>query len=356
MEAFKPNVANLQNVISNHADRLTQRPQTDSDMKEFFEGITGKITIGSIAAFVFGCCIITYSLSSFHIVDFDPLKPHAIIVGLVFFIFLGTNIIFFSYRAGSVKDHTFSMFKLIVQALIKIPAFALLVFFVCEPTMMWNSNYKLYFFSLSADIKAFSILTIPMGLALIANTLSSTEAINQSKINKRFRNSSIFLCILSVFLLFLTFCRNDEFRAILYLEGFICASVYVFIVGYRSAKLHDERLAKTGLENKKWSDDSLFVFGHSELGLQLKKLFEILALIFVALKITLDYTSAVYLNLPQSYGGGKLEEMSYVVKSDTITGSKVYETNEYVFLSNKDSTIIKLDWKDINTILKSRTK
>jgi hypothetical protein len=195
-----------------------------------------------------------------------------------------------------------------------------------------------------------------MGFAIIVNSLSSAAEVRSSKYNRRVRNIAIFFCILSILLLFLTFIRNKEFRSILYLEIFICLSVYAYIIGYRSAKLHDERNSKTGGEKKKWSEDTFFDFGHSELGAQLKKLFEILALTFMALKITLDYTETIYSNLRQSYGGGKLEKMSYVVKSDTITGNKVYETNEYVFLSNKDSTIVKLDWKDINTILKSPTK
>jgi hypothetical protein len=44
--------------------------------------------------------------------------------------------------------------------------------------------------------------------------------------------------------------------------------------------------------------------------------------------------------------------MSIIVGNDTITGDKVYETSDYLFLTKKDSSIIKTDWKNINTILK----
>jgi hypothetical protein len=33
---------------------------------------------------------------------------------------------------------------------------------------------------------------------------------------------------------------------------------------------------------------------------------------------------------------------------------KIYETDKYVFLSDSDSTIIKLDWNEINKIVNPR--
>lgn len=329
-------------------------------MNEFLNGITGKITIISIATFVFGSCIITYHLSSFQIQDYDLLKPHAIIVGLAFLLFLGINIIIFSFRAGNIENHQFSVFKLLIQGLIKIPFISLIVFFICEPSSFSNPEYKLYYLSYSGDVKIFSFLTLSMALAIISTTLAHQEdrqkkGLSETSTSRRMRNIYIFLSIISILLLFLTFIRDSVFQSILSLEILICLGINFFIVGYRSAKLHEDRLTK-GEEKTVWSDDTYFNFGRSKLGRQLKQLFDILALIFLLLKITLDYTNNVYSNLPQTVGGGKLMKISYVVAQDTITGSKVYETSEYLFLAKKDSTIIKVDWKNVNSILKKPVK
>lgn len=322
-------------------------------MLDLFKDISGKITLISIVAFIFGSCIITYHLSLFQIQDFDLLKPHAVIVGLVYLMFLGINIVFFAFRAGSTIDYNFNTFKLIIGGIIKIPIISLLLFYLCEPYAMINPEFKLHIFTYSFDVKTLSIICILNTVGLFGSSFVFSDDKKAEEYLNKLKPILITVPLIAILLLFLTYVRYSLFQSILAMETSICFCINLFIIGYRSSKLHEQRIADNNIDSVAWSDDSYINFGKSELGLLLKKTFLIIALLFVLLKTTIDYAGDMFSNLPQSYGGGRLTKMSLVVNNDTITGNKVYETKEYLFLAKKDSAIVKLDWKEIKVILKS---
>jgi hypothetical protein len=65
----------------------------------------------------------------------------------------------------------------------------------------------------------------------------------------------------------------------------------------------------------------------------------------------LTYASYFFPLLPQHLGGGRLEKIDYIVKGEKVSGLKVHETSELVFLQSKDKKIKKLKWEDIEEIL-----
>jgi hypothetical protein len=78
------------------------------------------------------------------------------------------------------------------------------------------------------------------------------------------------------------------------------------------------------------------------------------ALFIGGLGLLYMYSKIIYPNLVQSFGGGKSEKIIYYTDNGTVAGMKIYETDKYVFLSDSDSTIIKLDWNEINKIVNPR--
>ena len=321
-------------------------------MSDLFKDISGKITIISIAAFIFGSCIITYHLSLFQIQDFDLLKPHAIIVGFMYMLFLSFNIIFFAYRAGSKNDYSFNIYRIILGGILKLPIITLVVFYICEPNAIVNPEFKLYFLNYSYDVKTIAILCL-LNTGLLFGYSSFMDDIKADEYLKKIKPILIIGPLISFSLLFLTYIRYSLFQSIFSIEIPICFGINFFIIAYRSAKLHDARIESEGKEKVNWSDDSYFNFGNTELGSIFNKIFFVLGISFILLKTTIDYSGKIFPNLPQSYGGGKLDRMSLVVGTDTFTGNKVYETKEYMFLAKEDSTILKLDWQEIKVILKT---
>lgn len=284
-------------------------------MKDIFKDISGQITLISVAALIFGSCIITQHLNLFQIQDYDLLKPHAIIVGFVYLLFLGVNVVFFAYRAGSTEDYSFNTFKLIIGGIAKIPIISLVIFYICEPQAIFNPEFKLHVLSYYVDVKTISLLLILNIIMLFGSSFVLSDE-NAEKYLKKIKPILIIVPLVAVLLLYLTYSRYSLFQSIISIESSICIGVNILIIGYRSSKLHDQRVATSGKAKTNWSDDSYFNFGKSDLGQLLKKLFLILAVLFILLKTTFDYTGDIFSNLSQSYGGGKLTKMSLVVNGE----------------------------------------
>jgi len=84
----------------------------------------------------------------------------------------------------------------------------------------------------------------------------------------------------------------------------------------------------------------------------IREVFYILAIVTSTGVMIYFYAHSIYKLIPPSFAGGKPLPISYLIGSDTITGKKIYENENDVFLLSKDSTVLKIDLKEIDGILK----
>ena len=85
------------------------------------------------------------------------------------------------------------------------------------------------------------------------------------------------------------------------------------------------------------------------------KLFLYLYMLFTLIILLKSYSKNVYPLISPSYGGGRPQTLNIVSEGDTINGEIIFQNSNYIFLK-KDSSVLKLDWKNINSILLTTDK
>ncbi len=310
--------------------------------KETINKLLLLITGGSVITFAIGSYIVNHYLSAFHIVDFNLLKPHAIIVGLVFIAFILFNAMIFLLYVDIVDIHSNNLLKVFLLTLVKVAFFTVILSILLDDKMLLKKNdFELFGYNLPDRFIAlgfFLVASLPIFIVWAFNDKQKGE---KDLINKYFY-LHIFLSILSSIIICLIFYKKPIFKDILTFEILIGFMFFAIIALMQSFSFSGKRVF-----NGTFFSKGPLVEKHH---ITILKTFSTLCFMFSLLGFMNLYSRIMYPLIGQSYGGGKKEPMTYLVNSDTISGQKLYESEDYIFILNKDSSITKIDWKEVDKI------
>lgn len=296
-------------------------------------------SIAAIVCFAFGIYITNTSLKAYHIVDFDLLQPRAILVGFAFIAFIAFHVFAFLILI-KIPFQNNSLGRVLLVTVIKV------VYLATAFTLIFHSdsvkNLNLFGWELSDGV-AGVLISLFMYFP-VAGFYSH----NERRVGKRDLSDKLFLahvlfCAVGALIYFLAICSSTEFLTMLRYEGYFGFFFFSFVIGAISRSVGKER--KNG---------DIFYFEDGTGDTFKKNFYNVLfgfMLIGMAFVYMTHYTKHIYFYVPQSAGGGKLEQMTYITESDTIAGKKIYETENYIFMENPDSSITKLDWADVTKVI-----
>jgi hypothetical protein len=298
--------------------------------KDFFNKAVGIISFLSIFTLVIGTYIINSNLEKYQIIDYDFLKPKAIYVGLLFFIIVSLNGLIFILPLNFKGSNKYG--KTFLLLFIQIPFISILMLhvFCLEDTIKSlqqinkiHVNYNIYVFGLLA------VYMLPM-----IYLASKNFTVNFFIYLIRIYFIISFLCLVYIFYLDL---KLDYFIKILQFNTLTIATLFILT---------------TEVFHK---NDGLPIFHKLGLYFNGNKLKQVIVLtsliIYVGVILVNIYSSSIYTNINQTFGGGKLVGIKLIVNNDTICGKKIYENSSFTFLEEGNSSIVKIKNEDITKII-----
>ncbi|MES2567005.1 MAG: hypothetical protein V4565_09075 [Bacteroidota bacterium] len=311
------------------------------ELSRIFQIITGI----SIIALVAGTIIINGSLQVYQIVDYSLLKPHAMMVGGCFLAYLLVNIFVFSIYSNfdSLGKNTSGM--MMITTTIKITFLTILFFFLLHPRVAFDPFYSLRF--LNYQIKVVPYCFGVYLFSMVAIPISHNDYMNKRK-NVFYYIYIIFISLFLVasFLLVMVFHNNHYYKIIAGFEYLLGFYFFSFWFGMRMRHLNisqdgsfegsifsKNRLSSSQAQGIQWLTYSVMCIG--------------------AFSLINSYSQNIFPFIKQSNGGGMMEKITYYIENDSLTGNKLYETENDIFIMNKDSTITVLKWDNIIKIGKA---
>jgi hypothetical protein len=291
-----------------------------------------------ILTFACGSYITNSFLTNYHIVDFNLLKPHAVITGFMFTVFLIVHVIvFLLFLNLKVGDN--SLIRTVLFSAVKIIYLSLFLSFFFYPEYLSGNVFEKQF-------GGYGFLFIP---GFIAFPLALFQYVRDKNIGKLDWIDKFYLIVTvlgaaSTLVLFVGFFPNPDFQRLFFFELYF-GCLFVLTVVSSNSSIEDKRSNYRQIlffENKDSNSNTSFYLALTLLTL---------TIIGSTLIIMEKYTKTIYPRISQSYGGGKLEAMTYFMKNDTISGNKIYESEKYIFILNNDSSISKIDWNDVTRVI-----
>lgn len=313
--------------------------------KDYINKILSILSISAAAAFICGSFIINAYLRHFQILDFKLLQPHAIIVGFSFFLFfLMHAFVYLMYLdINYIGDN--SLIKTLALSVIKVAYLSVVITLFFDPKILFDPLYTLRIFSCYFNVKIcfFFLLSFPFNLVVLYK--EKTENANTKNLFTVIYKIFVGLGLLSTIILLLTYLNHPIFSEVLKFQlffVFILMGAVVFLPG------------KEPLNNPEFNG-TLFSKGPitKKTQLYLLVVLSIVCLVPGFLFAMERYSEVIYPRISQAFGGGKAEKISYILEKDIITGYKLYESENYVFIQQSDSTIAKVEWADIKKIILS---
>jgi hypothetical protein len=310
------------------------------------------ITAVSLLTFALGCFIINTHLSNYQIQDFDLVKPRAIIVGFTFIFLLAFNVAIYLIMPDRMLIAPIDVEGIERHNALKFIYVTLISFHLFEWEWATNKYCVFTFFGQQYDWRD-NLLTAMFVMFILHAIFSNTK-------RKWIKLPLFYITIVFGLMLFLLYFNVSEFLLIFLLEVIIVLTVTQFQTSIGEALNEkvsaieiDEDEDEEGAELEhpsEWKIKQLVDRFNTFYGNYLNiahGLIGVMLFLFVAFLYSYNF----YEKIPQSVGGGKLHPISYVADNDTIKGKKIYETENFVFIYLKDSTIKKLEWSEINKIL-----
>lgn len=311
--------------------------------KEDFNKLILATSLISVVAISIGTYIINHSLINYQLMDFDLLKPRAIIVGLLFLFFIAINTALFFIFIDLNDFKTNSYPKILKHTAFKFLFGSIIFMVICNYSEISSGVYYNNLFGYKFNVimpTIYMMFLYPFLLQFYNDYRNNPE---YKKIHFTYKTFN-YVMFLFMVLFSLSLIGSSRFTGILYFNFWLytliatmCGTVLIRILRSDSA----EEPTPSIFSNGKITNNTKFI------GALVLTLF-----LYSALNMTNLYADNIYMNMKQAYGGGKLEKVSYVINQDTISGLKVYETSDYVYLSEPDSSIKKLDWSEVDKILK----
>lgn len=305
--------------------------------------ITTAITI---LTFAIGCLVINIHLESYGIVDFNLVKPQAILVGVCCLIFFSIHIVILLMFLNINNFSANPLFKLIYITTIKIMYLTIMLsLFLDTKLSILNPENNPIVFGYKFEIIGYLftiVVTFPFLYILSYYDIKN----NKKDVLTKLSNLSIYIAALSCILLSILSFKQPSFKNLLFYEaelGFLFFMIYLIVFPGKNGSFNE-------FKGNLFSDEPIIDPNHRIGVLTLLSscmIIGVSALIF-------QYSKNIYPFIGQSFGGGKLDKFIYHTSQETVSGLKIYETDKYVFLIDKDSTILKLDWDNIERIIKTK--
>lgn len=310
-------------------------------MEKSFSDIIKYLSAFAIICGAFGLIIVNLYLQTYSLVDFNVIKPQIIYVGFTFILFLAINFFVFLLFLDLEHPEKNSFWEITLVTLFKAIILGNLLNYLLnleQVVIILQKVSSLQRFIISGSLASSLVLPIVV--------LFSHEWIVRDKKNHRKSYFNIipiiFFGICAILGAIYSYIKIPLSKTFYSFEIYIAFLIYMFLIG---------RLAVT-LDQKKGIDTTpVSSFGKSVSGIKsLDKWFFGIYFVVMMLILITKYTKGVYLYISPYYGGGKPREISLVGGKDTIRGNLIFQNEKYVFLE-KDSSLMKIDWNNINSIL-----
>jgi len=315
------------------------------------------ITAISVLTFAIGCYIININLSDYQIQDFDLVKPRAVYVGFVFLLLIAVNLsLYFLVPFDLINPYKFSLssreFRLVMFLSSKLAIIALGIFYFVDKETAFDPICRFHFFKYSIDIKnwCWIIFAISSPVKLL---ISLSKKINLfTIINSAISSLSTGYLILLYFKIpFFYSLFGTQFCLLIISMSYLLIIVEQTEENIKRVKKIGEQPAELSLPKPKSQIRKIFLKFRNRISSLSKLAFGFIG-IFICLIVLSIYSSVFYPKISQSLGGGMLEQITYMTNSGTtVSGDKIYETENYVFVLMKDRSITKLNWSDITKIV-----
>jgi len=302
------------------------------------------ISLGALLLFACGTYITNSFLRSYHMMDFNLLKPQAIITGFTFITVIILHLMVFMWFMNINKLGNNNILRVIVVTTLKVGYLSVFLFLIFgKSKLVFEPLFEpsLFGLKLGSEIVKGSIVFFMMFPMFMIFYYANRKTGKRDVLDYM---GIIFIVVGIVASIIVFFCLypNPDFRKIMGFEILVGVN-FVLMVAF-SPNDNDK-------EPRKYSG-VFFSFGEkSKFQSHLLSIIIIFCYVPGFIVVMEQYTTIIYPNIDQSFGGGKLEQMTYITGSDTISGNKVYETENYIFLENPDSTITKIDWADVTKVI-----
>jgi hypothetical protein len=311
-------------------------------MKNSFSEIIKYLTAFAIISGALGLIIINLHLQHYSLVDFNIIKPQIIYVGFIFLLTLIINYLVFIMFLDLENPENNRFIEITIVTFVKMVFLGNLLNYILNAdqiNQILTNHGKSSFIHILISGTTIYTISLPL-ISLIAHDYIVKE--REKKLTK------VWIYVLSVLILWSILggiysyikipLSKNYYTFELYL-GFI---VYGYLIG----------LWAVSKDRKKGFDVTpVSIFGKKVSGTKSidKVFFGVYGVIMMSIIIT-KYTNKIYPNISPYFGGGKPQTISLVIGADTLKGNLIFQNEKYLFLE-KDSSIHKLDWSVINSIL-----
>jgi len=300
------------------------------------------LTFISILLGCFGILITNNHLNSYNFPVFETINSRVIYVGFVFGMFIIAHILVYAMFINFKEIHNNSFLFIIITTALKVVVITniiIIIFHITELNYLtvkfspfWS---KLFYIGIALSTSVVSILSI--GYVYIKKDKDSF-----SLLFKIILALGVISNLLIFYYIYRNFTPAKEIFNFEFYFGFLFLCAIVSVVANskdikKGIKLHSDTFFSSDTESRNIFDKIFFYF----------------FLIIVILILTRNYSDNIYKNIDKDNGGGKIETITLVTKVDTITGNLVLQSSEY-FLIEKDSSLIRVNWGDVNKIISNK--
>jgi len=320
------------------------------DEKSLFSKVFFNVTGISILIISIGSIIVNINLSVYDLIDYDLIKPRAILVGsvYVFIILLHIAPSVFKY---SILHHKNSILSRLFFIFSSASCCSLILFGLLVPEILFSP--KILKEQGEWIFKAGNICFL---FSIIYFLLSAITILLPPK-NKWLKRLILVFniaAVTSVIFIILLYKDFEKMREIIRFElntNLIPVSFYVIwpLMDKYNKHTFSENMRNELITIKNSSDKEKINRFLKKQKYILMSFLLILVVVMTIAHVSL-YTKTIYSKMPQTFGGGKLQEVKYIVNGKIEKGLKVHETNNSVFIQLDNKSIKKIKWDNIDEI------
>jgi hypothetical protein len=301
---------------------------------------------GSVVTIALGTLIINLSLNEYSLTDYNLLQPHAITVGLAFLFWIALHVFSFFMLVDLENFKSNSRTKLIQGAIIKFFLLLSILFeFMGGLEYRSNSNWTLRVCDWQLNLGRMSF-GIPFFSIVFLCFFYFDWLINKKNLVNRLMYFLFKISVVAAIFNFMIYYDTPLYSDLL---GFECCFFLAFSIN--SVILLEIRNSDQFSNSNNWFSPNSQP--------KKSKLFYVVFGIFIfclgLIFLIRNYTRNIYPHIPQTFGGGKFEDVHYRTANKLFIGRRIYETDKNIYLLVGDS-LLKLDWADVEVIVPHPTQ
>lgn len=312
-------------------------------MEKYLSDAIKYLTAFAVFSAALGLVIINLYLQKFSLVDFYIIKPQIIYVGFIFIVVLLANFVIYLLFLDLNNPEKTGYLRILGLSIIKL--------LVLGNTLnLFLNGDEINQLLISPSTSAFGRMFIGgssiAGLFILTTSTLIYEFYIKNEMSKKIK--ILYIIIFFIFIIISIvgafYCLNNipSTRSVYSFEAYIGVLVTLGLLGYYARRLDQ----KKGFDTREVSFFSTDINGKK----LFDKLFLYLYMLFTLIILLKSYSKNIYPLISPSYGGGRPQIIQLVNERDTINGEIIFQNSNYIFLK-KDSSILKLDWKNVNSIL-----